>query len=64
MFTYELHPSAFGVGFTVYEDNQAVFKADYQPGAPGFVGMTEAEAVAEAEAEIASREAPAEAPAA
>lgn len=58
MLTYELHQSAYGVGFTVFENGVAVFKADYKPGAPGFVGMSEAESVAEAEAEIASREAP------
>lgn len=58
-YTYELHPSAYGVGFTVFENGVAVFKADYKPGAAGFVGMTEAEAQAEAEAEIASREVPA-----
>lgn len=61
MLTYELHQSAYGTGFTIYEDGKAVFKADYAPGAPGFVGMTEAEATAEAEAEIASRETPVQA---
>lgn len=58
-YIYELHASTYGTGFTVFENGVAVFKADYKPGAAGFIGMTEAEAQAEAEAEIASREAPA-----
>lgn len=60
MLTFSTYESAYGVGYRIYQNGLLVIDQPFKPGAPGFVGMTQAEAEEHAAADIAAMTPPSE----